>query len=426
MRDIRSVFKYIFLTTSVLALILGILFEFPSTGHSATVDELKQKIQSREAEIKQLEAEIAEYQKSLENQSKLSSSLTNEIKRLETQIKKLNADIKLTETQITRAELRIGELSGEITTKEATIQDKQKVLGELLKTLDESDDESVIEIMLSYANIADFFSDREASLSVNETIETQLRDLHKEKEELQVEKTNKEKEEEEFVSFKKDLSARKIAQESLTSSKSTLLKQSKNQESQYQKLVKEREEKRAAINKEMQSIEDELRKLIDVNSLPGKRSGVLSWPVANPVLTQGFGLTEFAMTYGSDVYKGNGHNGIDLKASIGTRLLSAADGVVKDLGNADALCPGGSYGKWIVVEHTNGLTTLYAHLSSFAVTKGAQVKRGDLIGYSGDTGFITGPHLHFTVYASNTYKMISSRHCGMLPAGGYVNPLDYL
>ncbi len=413
------------LSISILVLV-AILFMYAPAGRGATVDELKQKIQGREAEIRQLEAEIAQYQKSLEGQSKLSSSLTNEIKKLETQIKKLNADIRLSETQIQRAELRIGELSGEIGTKEETIDKKQEALSELLKTLDESDDESVIEVMLSYTSIADFFSDREASLSVNETIETQLRDLHKEKEQLVVEKTNKEKEEQEFISFKQDLSARKNAQETLTSNKSSLLKQSKSQESQYQKLVAEREEKQAAINKEMQSIEEELRKLINVNSLPGKHAGVLAWPVPNPVLTQGFGQTEFATTYGSDVYKGNGHNGIDLKAAIGTRLLAASDGIVKDLGNADAICPGGSYGKWIVIEHPNNLTTLYAHLSSFSVAKGDKVKRGDIIGYSGDTGFITGPHLHFTVYAGNTYKLISSRNCGLIPAGGYLNPLDYL
>ncbi len=85
------------------------------------------------------------------------------------------------------------------------------------------------------------------------------------------------------------------------------------------------------------------------------------------------------------------HRGADLTAGMGQPIRAAADGVV-----AIAEVRGG-YGNCIVIDHGNGLSTLYAHQSAFAVAAGDQVKRGDVIGAVGSTGVSTGPHLHFEV-----------------------------
>ena len=65
-----------------------------------------------------------------------------------------------------------------------------------------------------------------------------------------------------------------------------------------------------------------------------------------------------------------------------------------------------SYGKWILIKHENGLSTLYAHLSLIKVNAGETVNTGDIIGYSGNTGYSTGPHLHLTVYATQGVKIV--------------------
>jgi murein DD-endopeptidase MepM/ murein hydrolase activator NlpD len=85
------------------------------------------------------------------------------------------------------------------------------------------------------------------------------------------------------------------------------------------------------------------------------------------------------------------HTGIDLGASEGTPILAAADGTVVSAGVMEG------YGNCTVVDHGNGLATLYGHQSQLLVTSGQQVHRGDLIGLVGHTGFATGPHLHFEV-----------------------------
>ena len=88
------------------------------------------------------------------------------------------------------------------------------------------------------------------------------------------------------------------------------------------------------------------------------------------------------------------HQGIDFAAGTGTPILSAADGVVVEVGRK------GGYGNWIKVRHPGGYETGYAHLSRFAkgLRKGQTVSQGQLIGYVGSTGMSTGPHLHYEVF----------------------------
>ncbi len=85
------------------------------------------------------------------------------------------------------------------------------------------------------------------------------------------------------------------------------------------------------------------------------------------------------------------HEGVDLVAPTGTPIHAAADGIVK---GAE---PKGRYGNWIEIEHANGVTTVYGHLSRFThgMVPGARVAQSEIIGYVGTTGRTTGPHVHF-------------------------------
>jgi len=89
------------------------------------------------------------------------------------------------------------------------------------------------------------------------------------------------------------------------------------------------------------------------------------------------------------------HYGMDFTAPIGTNVYATGDGVVKDVQSI-----GSGYGRWILIDHDFGFNTLYAHLSGFNVKIGDQVKRGSVIGYVGNTGSSTGPHLHYEVHKS--------------------------
>jgi len=90
----------------------------------------------------------------------------------------------------------------------------------------------------------------------------------------------------------------------------------------------------------------------------------------------------------------HGYNGIDLAAPVGTAIHAAADGtvVVARQGGYN-----GGYGNYVVIQHANGTQTLYGHMLSVAVSAGATVTQGETVGYLGNTGRSTGPHLHFEV-----------------------------
>ena len=114
------------------------------------------------------------------------------------------------------------------------------------------------------------------------------------------------------------------------------------------------------------------------------------WPVVGPI-TSSFGERE-------DPFNGEGafHTGIDISAPWGEPVRATADGTVASASDITG------YGRAIILDHGNGIETLYAHLSGYAVTAGEEVHEGQVIGYVGTSGRSTGPHLHYEVRIHNT------------------------
>lgn len=401
------------------------LFAVFLPARASRLDELKNLIGERQHQIKALEEEIAALERQIDQNASQAKTLKAEITRLEAKIKKLNADVRLTQQKIDAASLTIEKLSVEIGQKSRDIAAKRAALGAILKTIYQTEADSMVEIMAKHQEFSDFFSDLEYIGGLEAQVQYDLDTLQILKGELEDRQGQMMDQKRKLTSLERELLDRKALEENTQKGKNRLLVVTKNKESEYQKLLKDREQKRAEIVEEIRRVEDELRKLIDPASLPGAGKGVLAWPVKNPKITQTFGLTSFS-TGRTDVYKNGRHNGIDLSAGVGTPIFAAENGTVKATGDNDIGCPGGSYGKWIVLTHPNNLATLYAHLSLIKAAPGQGVTRGDLIAYSGDTGYTTGPHLHFTVYDARTVELRVQRSCGITPFGGYLDPMMYL
>jgi murein DD-endopeptidase MepM/ murein hydrolase activator NlpD len=211
--------------------------------------------------------------------------------------------------------------------------------------------------------------------------------------------------------------------------KNKLLKQTQNSEANYQKLLKERIAQRDAFEKELEAYEAQLRFILDPSKLP--KAGVLSWPLENVYVTQLFGKTVDSKR----LYASGTHNGVDFRASVGTPIMAMADGVVLGTGDTDLTCAGASFGKFVFIQYNNGLSSTFGHLSLIKSKKGDKVKRGQIVGYSGATGHVTGPHLHVSLYASEAVKMASkpSVACGgriytlpVAPLNAYLDAMYYL
>lgn len=138
---------------------------------------------------------------------------------------------------------------------------------------------------------------------------------------------------------------------------------------------------------ELQSY-DEIAKMFEQKSLMWAARPAIQ-PVSNKTLTR------LHATFGERFHPILGyvrdHKGLDFTADIGTPVYATGDGVVK------IAYFSGSYGNVIFLDHGFGYETRYAHLSKFNVTRNQRIKRGDIIGYVGDTGMSKGPHLHYEV-----------------------------
>lgn len=403
---------------------------------ASTVEELKGKIDSHNAEIKKLDEAIARYRSEITKTRSEATSLKNEIAKLELAKKKLQADIAVTQNKISATTLNIQKLDQGIKTTAEKIEDNRKIIGALLRSVNNEEQASLAETLVGEPKISTLLTKIGNYQDLGAKLEEMINDLRQDKQNLEEDKEKKESEKQELSSLASKLRDQTNITEQTKQNKDQLLTSTKNKESNYQKLLNEQIKKRDQVMAEMAKIEQELKYTLDPSSIPKKGKGVLGWPVDKVILTQGFGETAFSKSaQGQSVYNGKGHNGIDLGGAIGDIIYSAESGQVIGAGDTDTACKGASYGKWVLIKHNNGLSTLYAHLSRIKVTEGETVKAGQSIGYMGNTGYSTGPHLHFTVYASDGVKVSSLQSkvagCGVyrLPLASYnayLNPLNYL
>lgn len=119
----------------------------------------------------------------------------------------------------------------------------------------------------------------------------------------------------------------------------------------------------------------------------GEKRGVLSRPVSSARQSSGYGMRRHPILGYTRM-----HAGIDFAAAYGSPIYAVTDGVIAFAGRH------GGHGKYVRIQHSGGIATGYAHMSTIAASVGQRVRRGQVIGYVGSTGLSTGPHLHYELY----------------------------
>ncbi len=418
----------------LLVVFLFFVFSSYHQVHGATADELRAKIAQQNEDLKKLDEQIAKYQTALASTKNQSASLKGEIAKIDATRQKLKIEIEATMKKLSIASLTINKLGLGIKSKEENIQSDRDMIAETLRQLNKQERAGLTEIILGSNQLTDFLDSAGRYISLSGKIDEKISDLVDNKKKLEGEKAQTEEQKKLLSGFQEKLADQKKVADSVRVEKDTLLAETKSKESNYQKLLLEQKEKKKQVENEINKAEAALKIVLDPSLLPKAGDSVLSWPLNKIIITQYFGNTDFA-TKNPGIYNGNGHPGVDFGTPTGSIVKSAANGKILGIGNTDETCKGASYGKWVLVQHDNGLTTLYAHLSLIKVSEGQAVSDGDTIAYSGNTGYSTGPHLHFTVYASQGVKVGSLKSqvagCGTyrLPIAShnsYINPLTYL
>ncbi len=407
----------------------------PVFVYSQTAEQLKGNLDSLSLQIKALDDEIKAYNKKISQTQGEAKTLKQALANLEARRTGLSKDITYTKLRIAQAEENITFTKNKIESTETTLNRNKIALAESLRALTHSEQSipKFIGALAPGAHLSDALDLSKRGADISAAINEKVRALVDTRTTLSVQKASYEQHKSVLVNLNEKLSDQKELVEQTSKDKASLLQQTKSKESTYQSLLAERKKKKGQLEAELSDVEAKLKTIVDASKLPKYGKGVLQYPVDNVIITQYFGNTPFS-SKNPQVYNGSGHNGIDLGIKIGTPILSAQSGTVLGTGDTDTSCNGVSYGKWVLIKHANGLTTLYTHLSLIQVRAGDSVTLRQKIGLSGNTGYSTGPHLHFTVFASDAVQITNyvSKVCGtnitmpISPRAGYLNPLSYL
>ncbi|PIR84125.1 hypothetical protein COU18_01855 [Candidatus Kaiserbacteria bacterium CG10_big_fil_rev_8_21_14_0_10_51_14] len=407
----------------------------PTSSFAQSAAELQKQIDEHNAHIAALDKEIAQFETQLETIGTKKKTLQNTLSQLDVTIKKTTASINSTKNKISATQLEIQQLSRGIESKQSSIDTGEAGLGESLRTLNETETQPLIVRLLGVGDISDAWVDIDTVQTLQRAIGEQIEMLAAEKQSLTDTKTKTEEKRAQLVKQQNTLIAQQGSLNAQKKAQSELLAQTKSQESTYQQILAQKQAAKASFEAALGDLKAQFQKTVNPSEILTAGKGILRWPVDNVRVTQNFGNTAFAA---AGAYNGKGHNGIDLAASIGTPLKAALTGTVIGTGNTDSVRGCYSFGKWVMIKHGNGVNTMYAHLSQINVSQGQSVATGEIIGYSGETGYATGPHLHFGVYvtsatqivtlgsATNSRTPCSSAVMPVAPLSGYLNPMNYL
>lgn len=361
------------------------------------IADSKKKINS----LKSQKADKEEYASALMEQVEL---LQDKLDNLEDSRDSLQSEINAVEKQIAQTQADIDKAQKEIEAKEKEFEGVYEEYCQRLRAMYISGNVSVLEVLLESGDISSILTRAEMVKSVSEQdsatldeLMTKMQEIQKQRQELSDKKLQLKEDKETLNTRKKELQA---SIDEYNSSKAELddqieecnaaIRSIESTQAEIQETIEDNEAELAAINEALSS---STNRPGSGNYTPG--TGQLGYPTSYRKISAGY------PNYSSGAY----HGGVDWPCPTGTAVHASDSGVVVIAKRLTY-----SYGQYILIDHGNGLSTLYAHNSSLVVSQGQSVQKGQIIAYSGETGNATGPHVHFEVRLNGTR----------------VNPMNYL
>lgn len=415
--------------STVTFLLILMVFTPMSAGAVTAEADLKSQIEAKTKDLEAVSQQIQQTQGSLDQTAAKSKTLKQEVDSIDKNLKAVTLGIRQSEILLDKFGLEIKSLSQQMAENEQALVDKKDVIAEIFANLQAQDNESLLIAFLNNKSLSDSMIEAQSLADLNGELLIQLADIRELKTQLLNQQNQIAQKKNSTEIERSTLKAKQSIAEDQKTDRAALLAKTKNQEKLYQLQLDELAAKQQAISDEIAAVEDSLRVSYDPSQVPGKRAGVFRNPLDNPRQTQAYGATEFAKKNGK-FYPSGKHNGMDFAAPLGTPIYAAADGTVTLSGKIGYTSRGKFvylyYGEFVLLKHANNLSTIYGHMSRRAASNGQVVKKGDIIGYVGKTGFSTGYHVHFGVFVTNSIKMNNVSGAGVIPAGYTLNPADYL
>ena len=411
--------RYKFLLPAVIIAALIFSVAPPVKVFAITADELRQAIDAKSKALDALNTQIKSTQTQLDAVNSQKQTLKGDISKLDYTVNQLKLSISASEVNIQKMTLELDGLKNQQTQTEQAIISNKEAIAETMRELQTTDQNDLVSIILKNGSLSDGVAELQNIQNVQDGLRSNIDAMTALSTDL-VQTINETNQKKTAIEIENENAKNKqLIVQDQKSQKNSLLQDTKNKESVYQTQLSALQKQSDAISQEVSDLEQQLRAQFDSSVLPSEHSGVLAYPLAAPrIITQQYGNTSFAKT----AYSTQFHNGLDFGVPIGTPVMAADDGTIFAVGNNGKV----QYGKYIVIKHGNNLATIYGHLSRQIVTVGMTVTRGQIIGYSGNTGYATGPHLHFGVYWAPSVTLKNIAGAGLVPIGVTINPSNYL
>jgi len=383
---VKSKVQKTFMGTVLLTLVFLAVSLLPVYAQS--VDELRNEQENNQQVIKENEEKIQEIKKQ-------EGATLEDIKELAANISRLESELVEIDQQITKLKREVKKAEAELLEAEAKLDERSRILGDRVKTIYENGTVGYIEVLFNAESFSDFLGRLEFLKKIAQQDSNLVEEIKVEREELTVKKQELESNKAKMELLQKRVEANHQELDQQKELEEEKLKELKSNRS-------EAEKDQAQAEADNKRVEDLIRqKLTPVNrggsgsnsDSPDLGSGQLTWPVP------GYARVSSAYGWRTHPIFGNQrfHTGIDIPAPTGSKTAAADNGIVIFAGGL------GGYGNAIIIDHGQGITTLYAHLNSIEVGSGQAVTRGQRIGGVGSTGNSTGPHVHFEVRKNGSH-----------------------
>lgn len=355
--------------------------------------DLESQVQIRKDRVSALDASIQAYKKKIAEQATAQLTLQNQLALLDNQIAEKQLQYERTQAAIELATTQIQALEGKIRVHELAIKTREAAIGELVRRIRQTDQVSPLYVFLTKPSFSEYFARLDQVKRLQRSLIQTTEELRSQKKEMEGLKSDREGERQSLVGQQIQLQKDQLGLEQDKSAKTSFLAETQNKESEFQNAISELRGEQQSAKQQIADLQDRLRdQLNNSDSTLAQGDTTLQWPVTP---RKGVSARFHDPTYPyRNLFE---HPGMDLPTPVGTPIAAAAGGYVAWTRT------GKQYGNYIMLVHTGGIATVYAHLTRFAVKPDTYVGRGETIGYSGGkpgdpgAGLSTGPHLHFEV-----------------------------
>lgn len=350
------------------------------------IAHLNQEILDKKNRIGSINKKISEYEKKISQKRAQALTLKGELGILQNRIARTELQIEETGVEIHLVNAEVAVIEKELMDIEMQLEMDKKMIANVIRKIQVQDQQLALKLFYGNDSFSEFFNTLQYLEQVNVDLNSTLDSAKKTKQLALDKRSGKQAKRTQLEELEEKLGSEKVLLGSEVGASELLVVQANNSEREFQALLQELKQEQAFINQQVASLQKEIEGRFDSSDKLGD-SSVLSWPFDPSV--RGISAVYHDKTYPfRHLFE---HSGIDLPGKRGTTIKAAAPGYVAWVRK------GRLYGNYVMIIHTNGLATLYAHMNSTAVKTDQFVDRGQKIGEVGSTGFSTGPHLHFEV-----------------------------